>query len=81
MADPVKLSVAEREVNGDAAEMLRALLGRIESGEAIAVAFVEVKRAGVVATGYSNSRNGCYHALNSGAARLAHRLAAVSDDD
>lgn len=81
MADPVKLSVAEREVNGDAAELLRGLLARIESGETVAIAFVEVQRAGMVSTAYSNSRTGCYHALNSGAARLAHRLAAVGDDD
>ena len=81
MAEVAKLTVAEREVNEDAAEMLRSLLARVESGEVVAVAIVEVKRAGVVATGFSNSRSGHYHALNSGAARLANRLAAIADDD
>jgi hypothetical protein len=67
------------EVNEDAAELLRSLLARVESGEAVAVGIIEVQRGGVVATAYSNSRSGHYHALNSGAARLANRLAAISD--
>jgi hypothetical protein len=81
MADVARLSVTELEVNEDAADMLRQLLARVESGEALAIAVVEVMRGGGVATGYSNSRSGNYHALNSGAARLANRLAAVADDD
>lgn len=61
------------EINRCAIEMVEGLLERLRSGEAVAVALVEVKADGFVATGYSKSRH--YHHLNSGAATLAHRLA------
>ena len=58
--------------NLDALEMIEGIASRIKSGETVAVGAVEVMRDRGVATSYSN---GSYHLLNSGAARLASRLA------
>lgn len=80
-AEPKLSVISDLEVNGEAVEMLSGLLERVRSGEAIAVAFVEVKRGGIVANAFANSRTGSYHALNSGAARLAYRLASVPEDE
>lgn len=82
MSGEPRLSViVDLEVNTEAVDLIERMLERVRSGEVVAVALVEVKRGGVVATAYSNSRTGHYHGLNSGAARLAHRLAAVGDDE
>ena len=53
------------------------LLERLRAGQSVAVAFVEVKRGGIVATAFSKSD--VFHFLNSGAATLANRLAASTD--
>lgn len=63
----------EAMVNSDAVELVEGLLERLRSGEAVAVALVEVQKGNVVATAFSKSMY--YHQLNSGAARLAARLA------
>jgi hypothetical protein len=78
MSSVVKLGIAEYEVNAEAVELVEQVLARLRSGHAVAVAFVEVGRGGVVATGWCESNE--YHRLNSGAARLANRLAAVPDE-
>lgn len=59
--------------NDDAIQLVEGLLERLRSGEALAVAIVEVQKGGNVATAFSKGLH--YHALNSGAARLAARLA------
>ncbi len=63
--------------NRDAIELCEEVLARLKSGEAVAVALVEVRRGGVVATAVSKSD--VYHQLNSGAARLASSLATSTD--
>lgn len=77
----VHLRRVESYRNNRAIEAVKGLLARLEAGESIAMAFVEVGRRGEVATACVNSDEGCYHALNSGAARLAHSLAGASDDE
>lgn len=52
---------------------LEGLLERAKEGKALAVGFIEVCDNGDVCTFYSKGRS--YHQLNSGAARLAARLA------
>lgn len=64
-------------VDGSADGMIDAaerLMAKIKAGEVIGMALVEVRRGGDVATFYSQS-TACYHALNSGCARLADRIA------
>lgn len=73
------VQLKSRETNPDAIALVEGLLARLRSGEAVAVAFVEVCRGQLVATEYDCGRE--YHALNSGAARLAHRLASVEDSE
>lgn len=77
MAEVVAL--VENDVNHDAVALIRETLDRAEKGEVIAVAIVEVRKARTVATAVSKSE--CYHALNSGAARLAAHLANIPDED
>lgn len=67
------------EINAHAIELCEQLLERLKSGAAVAAAFVEVGANRGVATAWSQSMH--YHSLNSGAARLANRLASVVDDD
>lgn len=62
------------ETSHEAVEIIEELLGRLKSGQSIAVAFIEVKKGGIVATCFSTD-NDCFHQLNSGAASLANRLA------
>lgn len=69
----IELRAARTSVNDDAIELVEGLLERLRSGDALAVAIVEVRRDREVATAYSASDQ--YHYLNSGAARLAARLA------
>ena len=78
MSKVVPLHLADEPVNEDAVQMIEGLLERLRSGEAVAVAVVEVMKAGTVATAYSTSFS--YHQLNSGAARLASRLASEPAD-
>jgi hypothetical protein len=78
MTEVVPLKKIEHEVNDDAIKLAEGLLERLRSGEAIACAFVEVKRAGWVATAYSKSNS--YHHLLSGACRLQNRIASEPDD-
>lgn len=80
MKPEVKLSLVADEVNTEAVELLSGLLERVRGGESVAVAIVEVRRGGVVSTAFANSHSGAYHALNSGAARLASRLSSVPDE-
>lgn len=76
----VHLRQVELYRNQQAIDACKQLLARLENGEAVAAAFIEVGRAGEVATAWFNSDDGCYHSLNSGAARLASRIAGVADD-
>lgn len=66
------------EVNQDAVEMVEAVLGRLRSGETLAVGIIEHRANGGVSTIVSESK-ASYHQLNSGAARLAHVLAGMGD--
>lgn len=61
-----------RMPNRDAIDMVEGLLSRLKAGDSVAVAFVDVKPGGYVATAWACG--GHYHALNSGAAILAARL-------
>lgn len=61
------------ERNEDAIQLVEGVLERLRSGEVLAVAVVEVQKGGNVATAFSKATH--YHALNSGAARLAAQLA------
>lgn len=77
------MSVAEfRKINLEknevAVERLGEILERFKSGESLAFAIVEVKRAGTVATQYVSDGKS-YHELNSGAATLAHRIASAGE--
>ena len=77
VAEVVSLSKVKDEVNDDVVALLRESLDRAEKGEVIAVALVEVRKAGTVAT--AHCKNNCYHALNSGASRLAFQLNSQND--
>lgn len=65
--------------NQDAIQVLEGILERLRSGESLAIAYVEVRQMGSVATGWADHPTGRYHFLCSGAARLLSRLAEVSD--
>lgn len=80
MSEVKKLSFAKDQINKNAIELVEEILVRLKSGESVAFGFVEVRKARTVATGYSDCKDGAYHLLNSGAARLAARLANVDDD-
>lgn len=79
MTEPIKLKIAQSEINDDAVRLLEESLARAKSGDVIGVAVVEVRRARTVATAFSKSET--YHELNSGAARLAQSLASMPDED
>lgn len=70
---------AELSTNQAAIDLAEEVLGRLRSGETIAFAVVEVRKARTVATGYVAADQ--YHLLNSGAARLAVRIASEVDDE
>lgn len=78
MSNIVPLVAVTDVVNSDAIELVEEVLSHLRSGEAVAVAIVEVLKAGNVATSYCASQS--YHQLNSGAARLAARLASEPSD-
>lgn len=61
--------------NAEALRLVEDVAERLRSGESIAVALVEVRKGRTVATAWSQPPDGAYHLLNSGAARLASRLA------
>lgn len=69
----VPFSKVGDEIHTDTVNLLRDVLAKAEAGEIIAVAIIAVEKARTVATAWSQSDQ--YHLLNSGAARLAHRLA------
>lgn len=73
MSTVVEFKRIAKGANGDAIDLVEGLLERLKAGECVAVALVEVKKDGCVATAYSHSDS--YHFLCSGAARLAARLA------
>lgn len=70
-----RFPVVARDLNVEAIGMVSDLLDDLRSGEVRAIGFVAVKRGGFVSTGFSNSPEGSYHAITSGAAVLAARLA------
>ena len=71
MAEVVQLHTE----NADAIALIEGVAERLRSGETTSVAIVEVLRGRQVAMAWSQSADGSYHLLNSGAARLAARLA------
>ena len=71
------VAIKSQAPNPSALEIAQAALDRVKSGETVAIAVVEVLRGRAVRT--SCSAGDCYHLLNSGAARLANRLAAQDD--
>lgn len=60
-------------INEEAIELVEGVLERLKTGKSLAIAIVEVYSTNEVGTAYSKSNK--YHHLNSGAARLAARLA------
>lgn len=58
--------------DGDLIAFVEELLERVKSGETVGLAIVEADRARNVSCGWSG---GSYHLINSGAARLAHKMA------
>lgn len=76
----LKLLPVEDEVNADAIDLIEGLLARLKTGEAIAAAFVEVKKGNTIATAWSKTTGG-YHLMNSGAARLSTRLSSDPQED
>lgn len=81
MSDVVPLKKVDLYVNEEAVRGVEALLERLRSGETVALALVEVRRANTVADGFFNSEMGHYHLLMSGSARLHARLAMIPGDD
>lgn len=69
----VSLHAAPSLVSEDALELAEQVLARIRSGETVSLAVVEVRKDRSVACAWSQGDS--YHRLNSGAARLANRLA------
>lgn len=69
--------LVQQNTNQDAVELVEQLLERLWSGEVVDVALVQVTRDGSVSTVWSKGES--YHRLNSGAARLANRLASEED--
>ncbi|MCV9940924.1 hypothetical protein OIU35_31625 [Boseaceae bacterium BT-24-1] len=78
MSNVSTIKVAESPVNESALELVEETMARVKTGEVIAVAIIEVRKARTVATSISTSS--AYHELNSGAARLAARLATDPED-
>lgn len=77
MAEVIQFSPAKKT----ALEILEDIRKRVEDGETLEVAAVEVRREGIVSTVWSNdSRLGEFHGLVSGASLLTHRLLSCGDD-
>lgn len=79
MADVLSFAKVENDINEDAIRLLEETLERAKSGDVIAVAIIEIRKARTVATSICKSLS--YHELNSGAARLAAHLASMPDED
>ena len=73
MADVVSIGA-----NFEAIKTTERVLEDLKSGKIVAVGFVLIHDDLAVGTGWSQGPH--YHHLNSGAARLAARLATVEDD-
>lgn len=67
------VKLAPLAINQEAIDLVEDVLARLRCGESLAVGIVEVRRGRTVATAFSFAD--CYHETNSGAARLAARLA------
>lgn len=78
MVEVRRLRVIGAEVDAGLVSRVEGLFERVASGEVTGIAVVEVMRGGVVATWY-DAAGGGYHYLNSGCARLAHRIAGEVD--
>lgn len=63
--------------DADLVAFVQELLARVEAGQVTAVGTVEVEQGGKVCVGFCHKSY--YHQLNSGAARLAARLATLTD--
>lgn len=74
---PSDLHVIAVPKNDEAIAMCEIVLERLRTGESVAFGFVEVTRERTVTIGWARSE--VYHLLNSGAARLACRIAAEND--
>lgn len=75
-----ELKIVGPGVNEDAVSLLEETLARVRSGETISIGIVETHRNRGVSTTYTSPPGGSYHLLNSGAARLAARLANMDGD-
>ena len=73
MAGVTNLQPVPDLVSEDALELAEQILARVRNGETVSLAVVEVRRDRSVACAWSSGDS--YHRLNSGAARLANRLA------
>ena len=77
MGEVVAIESVKFDECAEVVNFLRESLERAENGEVLAVALVEVRRGGAVATAWTCGNS--HHFLNSGAARLASRLARTDD--
>lgn len=77
-AEVKTLRPVETVINTECLELLEESISRVRAGETTSLAIVEVQKGGNVATCFHCS--GQYHQLNSGAARLAARLASEQSD-
>lgn len=73
------LAPAERTADADVIRALTEMLERAQRGEIIALAAVEVNPARCATTQYICGTG--YHTLNSGVARLAHRIAGEQGEE
>jgi hypothetical protein len=85
MDQPVRIlsasaTLVQDKPNAEAITMIENLLERLKSGDTIAVAFVEVAKRRTVSIWAPAAPDGCYHCLNSGAARLAMRITQAWDE-
>lgn len=74
---PATLVSIGGELDKKVIAIIQIALERALSGDTVGVAIVEVSRTRSVTASYSSSSS--YHYLNSGVARLAHRLAGEED--
>lgn len=65
--------------NEDAIEIVSQLLDRLITGEAIAVAFVEVLANRTIGHAWSDAPTGAFHLLNSGVSLLSHKFNAAAE--
>lgn len=77
MTDNIVTEISRKPVD-DIIDLLEEALERAKAGESVGIGIIEVRVGRTVATALSYTD--CYHLLMSGAARLAHRLAAQEDE-